>query len=134
LKDPKEKGIRKVLNFGHTLGHAIESYFLDNNNKDNLTHGEAIAIGMVCESYLSYKVLKLPIEKLNIVKNMISTMYEKVTIVQEDYAPIFELLKHDKKNNNGEVNFVLLNDFEEFKLDCKISNKLLIESIEYYNS
>ena len=69
LKDPKEKGIRKVLNFGHTLGHAIESYFLDNNNKDNLTHGEAIAIGMVCESYLSYKVLKLPIEKLNVVKN-----------------------------------------------------------------
>lgn len=134
LKDPKEKGVRKVLNFGHTLGHAIESYFLDNNNKDNLTHGEAIAIGMVCESYLSYKVLKLPIEKLNVVKNMISTMYEKVTIEQEDYAAIFELLKHDKKNNNGEVNFVLLNDFEEFKLDCKISNKLLVESIEYYNS
>ena len=134
LKDPREKGIRKVLNFGHTLGHAIESYFLDNNNKDNLTHGEAIAIGMVCESYLSYKVLKLPIEKLIVIKNMISTMYEKVTIQQEDYAAIFELLKHDKKNNNGEVNFVLLNDFEEFKLDCKISNKLLIESIEYYNS
>jgi len=61
-------------------------------------------------------------------------VHEKVTIQQEDYAAIFELLKHDKKNNNGEVNFVLLNDFEEFKLDCKISNKLLIESIEYYNS
>jgi 3-dehydroquinate synthase len=134
LKDPKEKGVRKVLNFGHTLGHAIESYFLDNKNKDNLTHGEAIAIGMVCESYLSYKVLKLPIEKLIVVKNMISTMYEKVTIERDDYAAIFELLKHDKKNSNGEVNFVLLNDFEEFKLDCKISNKLLIESIEYYNS
>jgi 3-dehydroquinate synthase len=134
LKDPREKGLRKVLNFGHTLGHAIESYFLENNNKDSLTHGEAIAIGMVCESYLSYKVLKLPIEKLIVIKNMISTMYEKVTIQQEDYAAIFELLKHDKKNNNGEVNFVLLNDFEEFKLDCKISNKLLIESIEYYNS
>ena len=134
LKDPREKGIRKVLNFGHTLGHAIESYFLENNNKDSLTHGEAIAIGMVCESYLSYKVLKLPIEKLIVIKNMISSMYEKVTIQQEDYAAIFELLKHDKKNNNGEVNFVLLNDFEEFKLDCKISNKLLIESIEYYNS
>ena len=134
LKDPKEKGVRKVLNFGHTLGHAIESYFLDNKNKDNLTHGEAIAIGMVCESYLSYKVLKLPIEKLIVVKNMISTMYEKVTIERDDYAAIFELLKHDKKNSNGEVNFVLLNDFEEFKLDCKISNKLLVESIEYYNS
>jgi 3-dehydroquinate synthase len=134
LKDPREKGLRKVLNFGHTLGHAIESYFLENNNKDSLTHGEAIAIGMVCESYLSYKVLKLPIEKLIVIKNMISTMYEKVTIERDDYAAIFELLKHDKKNSNGEVNFVLLNDFEEFKLDCKISNKLLIESIEYYNS
>ena len=134
LKDPKEKGLRKILNFGHTLGHAIESYFLDNNKKSNLTHGEAIAIGMVCESYLSYKVLKLPIEKLIIVKNMVSAMYEKVTIEKDDYFSIFELLKHDKKNTSGEVNFVLLNDFEEFKLDCKISNKLLIESIEYYNS
>jgi len=134
LKDPREKGLRKVLNFGHTLGHAIESYFLENNNKDSLTHGEAIAIGMVCESYLSYKVLKLPIEKLIIVKNMVSAIYEKVTIEKDDYFSIFELLKHDKKNTSGEVNFVLLNDFEEFKLDCKISNKLLIESIEYYNS
>jgi 3-dehydroquinate synthase len=61
-------------------------------------------------------------------------MYEKVTIEKDDYFSIFELLKHDKKNTSGEVNFVLLNDFEEFKLDCKISNKLLIESIEYYNS
>ena len=65
---------------------------------------------------------------------MISTMYKKVTIERDDYASIFELLKHDKKNSNGEVNFVLLNDFEEFELDCKISNKLLIESIEFYNS
>lgn len=134
LKDPKEKGLRKVLNFGHTLGHAIESYFLDNNKKSNLTHGEAIAIGMVCESYLSHKVLQLSKEKVMIVKNMIDVMYEKVVIDVSDYDPIFDLLKHDKKNSNGQVNFVLLNDFEDFKLDCKISNELLLESIEFYNS
>jgi 3-dehydroquinate synthase len=134
LKDPKEKGLRKVLNFGHTLGHAIESYFLDNNKKSNLTHGEAIAIGMVCESYLSHKVLQLSKEKVMIVKNMIDVMYEKVVIDVSDYDPIFDLLKHDKKNSNGQVNFVLLNDFEDFKLDCKISNELLQESIEFYNS
>ena len=80
LKDPREKGLRKVLNFGHTLGHAIESYFLENNNKDSLTHGEAIAIGMVCESYLSHKVLQLSKEKVMIVKNMINALYEKVVI------------------------------------------------------
>ncbi|MBT7425427.1 MAG: 3-dehydroquinate synthase, partial [Flavobacterium sp.] len=134
LQDPKENGLRKVLNFGHTLGHAIESYFLESKNKINLTHGEAIAIGMVCESYLSHKVLQLSKEKVMIVKNMIDVMYEKVVIDVSDYDPIFDLLKHDKKNSNGQVNFVLLNDFEDFKLDCKISNELLIESIEFYNS
>ena len=134
LQDPKENGLRKVLNFGHTLGHAIESYFLESKNKKNLTHGEAIAIGMVCESYLSHKVLQLSKEKVMIVKNMIDVMYEKVVIDVSDYDPIFDLLKHDKKNSNGQVNFVLLNDFEDFKLDCKISNELLIESIEFYNS
>jgi len=134
LQDPKENGLRKVLNFGHTLGHAIESYFLESKNKINLTHGEAIAIGMVCESYLSHKVLKLSKEKVMIVKNMIDAMYEKVVIDVSDYDPIFDLLKHDKKNSNGQVNFVLLNDFEDFKLDCKISNELLIESIEFYYS
>ena len=134
LKDPKENGLRKVLNYGHTLGHAIESYFLESRDKKNLTHGEAIAIGMVCESYLSHKVLQLSKEKVMIVKNMIDVMYEKVFIGVSDYDPIFDLLKHDKKNSNGQVNFVLLNDFEDFKLDCKISNELLIESIEFYNS
>ena len=134
LQDPKENGLRKVLNFGHTLGHAIESYFLESKNKINLTHGEAIAIGMVCESYLSHKVLQLSKEKIMIVKNMIDVMYEKVVIDVSDYNPIFDLLKHDKKNSNGQVNFVLLNDFEDFKLDCKISNELLIQSIEFYNS
>ena len=69
-----------------------------------------------------------------IVKNLIASLYKKVSIEQEDYDRIFDLLKHDKKNKNGQLNFVLLNDFEDFKLDCNVSNKLLEESIEFYNS
>jgi len=134
LEDPKENGLRKILNFGHTLGHAIESYFLESKDKENLTHGEAIAIGMVCESYLSSEVLSLPKEKVLEVKNMITSMYEKVLIKPSDYAAILDLLKHDKKNVNGQVNFVLLNDFEKYQLDCIVSNELIIESIEFYNS
>ncbi len=134
LEDPKEKSIRKVLNFGHTLGHAIESFFLQNQNKENLTHGEAIAIGMVCESYLSSKVCKLPFEKASFVKKYIENLYKKVQITDEDIPTILEYLKHDKKNSGGRVNFVLLNDFEQFELDCQASNELILESINFYRN
>ena len=60
LKDPREKGLRKVLNFGHTLGHAIESYFLINKNKTALLHGEAIAVGMILATYISFKLFDFP--------------------------------------------------------------------------
>lgn len=134
LKDPREAGLRKILNFGHTLGHAIESFYLEAEDKESLKHGEAIAIGMVCESYLSSKLLSLSDEKVAQVKDIVNSTYEKVTIAEEDYASIIELLKHDKKNVNGEVNFVLLNDFEDYKLDCKVPENLIVDSLNYYNS
>ena len=133
LKDPKEKNLRKILNFGHTLGHAIESFYLESEDKENLTHGEAIAIGMVCESYMSSKLLGFPSEKVNEVKEIILAIYNRVQLLKEDFSAIMELLKHDKKNVNGQVNFVLLNDYEDYKLDCKVSEELIIESMEYYN-
>lgn len=134
LGDPKEKGLRKILNYGHTLGHAIESYFLESEDKESLTHGEAIAIGMVCEAYLSEKLLNLPKEKTQELKSLVESIYPKVAILQEDYAAIMDLLKHDKKNVGGQVNFVLLNNFEDFKLDCTASEDLIVESLNYYNS
>lgn len=133
LRDPKEKNLRKTLNFGHTLGHAIESFYLESEDKKNLTHGEAIAIGMVCECYMSSKMLGFPVEKLNEVKDVVISIYEKTTLLIEDFSAIMELLKHDKKNVNGQVNFVLLNDFEDFKIDCNVSKKLIIESMGFYN-
>lgn len=133
LEDPKEQNLRKILNFGHTLGHAIESFYLESEDKENLTHGEAIAIGMVCESYMSSKLLSFPAEKVNEVKDVVVSIYNKTNLLKEDFSSIIDLLKHDKKNVNGQVNFVLLNDYEDFKLDCKVPEELIIESMEFYN-
>ncbi|QNM86333.1 3-dehydroquinate synthase [Polaribacter pectinis] len=134
LQDPKEKSLRKILNFGHTIGHAIESFYLESADKENLTHGEAIAIGMVCESYISSKLLNFPETKLNEIKEVVLSIYDKINLLKEDFSGIMELLKHDKKNVNGQVNFVLLNDYENHKLDCKVSEDLIVESMEFYNS
>ncbi|QTD38001.1 3-dehydroquinate synthase [Polaribacter batillariae] len=134
LQDPKEKSLRKILNFGHTIGHAIESFYLESEDKENLTHGEAIAIGMVCESYISNKLLNFPKDKLKEIKDVILSIYNKINLLKEDFSKIIELLKHDKKNVNGQVNFVLLNDYENHKLDCKVSEELIVESMEFYNS
>ena len=133
LQDPKEQNLRKILNFGHTLGHAIESFYLESEEKENLTHGEAIAIGMVCELYMSLKLLGFPAEKLKEVKQVVLSIYNRTLLLKGDFPNIMALLKHDKKNINGQVNFVLLNDYEDFKLDCKVSETLIIESMEFYN-
>jgi 3-dehydroquinate synthase len=133
LQDPKEQGIRKILNFGHTIGHAIESFYLESADKENLTHGEAIAIGMVCESYMSSRLLAFSKEKLSEIKDIIIGIYPKISLLSMDFCGIMELLKHDKKNVNGQVNFVLLNDYGDCKLDCKVPQELIVESMEYYN-
>lgn len=132
LKDPKEQNIRKVLNWGHTIGHGVESYFLENPEKENLTHGEAIAIGIVCETFLSSKILDFPSDKLQEVKKAIIAIYGKIDIKEDDFSSILELMKHDKKNIGGEINFVLLNNFENFELNCKVSNQLIKDSLNYY--
>ena len=134
LKDPKEQNIRKILNFGHTLGHAIESFYLESEDKVSLTHGEAIAIGMVCESYMSSKILNFPIKNVVEIKKVILSIYNKTNLLLEDFSGILELLKHDKKNVKGRVNFVLLNDYEDYKLDCEVPEDLIKESMEFYNA
>jgi 3-dehydroquinate synthase len=107
-QDPTEKNIRKSLNFGHTLGHAIESYFLENKNKTTLLHGEAIAVGMILESYISYdKKLITETEYLEI-KTTIKAIFDDIVFAENDIDPILELLIHDKKNEYGTVQFALI--------------------------
>ncbi len=133
-KDPKENSLRKVLNYGHTLGHAIESYFLESEDKEKLTHGEAIAVGMVTATYISSEMLGFPKEKLSEMTTNILKMYPKIPLYKSDFEPIIKLLKHDKKNVKGEVRFVLLQDFEDFKLDIVVPEKTVQNSLEYYVS
>ena len=114
------------------MGHGVESYFLENPNKEALTHGEAIAIGMVCEAFISAKTQGFPTEKLEEIKEAIIAIYGKVTIDKSDIEPIMKLLKHDKKNEAGVVKFVLLKDYEDFVINAEASEQIIEESLNFY--
>jgi 3-dehydroquinate synthase len=133
-QDPRENGIRKTLNYGHTLGHAIESLFLEDTSKTTLLHGEAIAIGMVLATYISNKLLGFPEQKLNDVKSTMINLYGKVSFNENDYQNIINLLKFDKKNSHGNINFVLLNDIASCKIDCKVDNTFILEAFDFYKA
>lgn len=133
-EDPTEKGLRKILNFGHTLGHAIESYFLGNADKTPLLHGEAIAIGMIMESYISTKVCGLSNDELNAITTGILKTFSKVQINENDQKIIVNLLKHDKKNSHGIIKFVLLEAIGSPKIDCKVDNAIIGEAFNFYNN
>lgn len=129
-QDPTEKGIRKALNFGHTLGHAIESHFLENDGKEALLHGEAIAIGMVLEAYISWKKDLLAESEFQQIASAINSIFDAVDIGDSDMASILELLRHDKKNEYGNVLFALLNGIGKIKIDQQVENDLILKAFE----
>lgn len=133
-KDPFENGLRKTLNYGHTLGHAIESYFLSHQQKTTLLHGEAIVVGMILASYLSTKLLGFPEATTISIKSLFLNYYGKVDINKNEYEAIIELLKYDKKNDYGNVNFVLLKAIGVAQLDCKVTDDLIVEAFDFYAS
>jgi 3-dehydroquinate synthase len=133
-QDPTEKNIRKSLNFGHTLGHAIESYFLENENKTTLLHGEAIAVGMILESYISlHKKLINPEEYIEI-KSAIKSIYDDILFDENDIEPILELLIHDKKNEYGNIQFALIEGIGKIKINQSVENELILEAFQDYKS
>lgn len=134
LEDMHEGGLRKTLNFGHTIGHAIESYFLENDEKENLTHGEAIAIGMIIELYYSHQILGFPMALCTELKEFVLNFYGRVDLKKEDFLPIIDLLQFDKKNVAGKVNFVLLDALESCQLDRQVTPELLEKGLSYYQS
>lgn len=131
-QDPLEKGLRKSLNFGHTLGHAIESYFLEQPEKKKLLHGEAVAAGMVMAIYLSTELEDFPEEKRDEVRNIIHSMYGKIDLQEEDEEKIIHLMKFDKKNEGGKINFVLLRRIGTPVIDRQVPNSLISEAFRYY--
>jgi len=134
LEDPKEKGLRKVLNYGHTIGHAVESFYLNSTTLPSLLHGEAIGIGMVVEGYFSHRLFNFPLEDLNKLKLFIHQTYGKTAIAKTDHEAIISLCKHDKKNTAGLVKYVLLRELEKFKLDCEVESQLVEEGLAFYQA
>jgi 3-dehydroquinate synthase len=132
LQDPTEQNLRKILNFGHTLGHAVESYFLENRTRDTLLHGEAIAIGMILEAYLSNKLRGLPNSELKDIKSTFLNRYPKTDFSEKDIEAILSLLKYDKKNSHGNINFVLLEKIGTPVIDVKIPHELFQGAFAYY--
>ena len=132
-QDPKEKGIRKVLNFGHTVGHAIETFSLEHENKKHLLHGEAIAVGMVCEAYLSQEICKLSKTDLEEITEFIIGRFRPVKLDEMDFHRLIELMRHDKKNEKGDINFSLLSVIGKCEINKKAKADQIIESLNYYS-
>lgn len=133
-EDPTEKGLRKILNFGHTLGHAIESFSLTQKTEKQLLHGEAIAIGMILESYISYKEMNFLFQKCDEIKQVLQHYFPVKNFSEEDIREIFSLLKHDKKNTSEQINFVLLKNIGSPVIDCPTDFNTIKEAFSYYIS
>lgn len=132
LKDPTEQNLRKTLNYGHTLGHAIESYCLSHTDLKTLLHGEAIAIGMILESHISTRITGLPNTQLDQINKVLTDMYDPVSFTKNDIEHIIDLLKHDKKNFNGKVKFVLLESIGKGIIDQEVPNELIYDAFDFY--
>lgn len=127
-QDPKEENIRKALNFGHSIGHAIETYSLKNNI--DLYHGEAVALGMISELYLSYIKKDFPEQKLKDITSKIKAIYPVFTTT-DCKDELIEIMQHDKKNTSYKINFTLLKDIGNFEIDNYCEIKEIKEALDY---
>jgi 3-dehydroquinate synthase len=133
MQDPQEYGIRKALNFGHTIGHAIETCSLEESDMASFLHGEAIAVGMICEAYLSHKICGLPADQLKEITDFILDKYKSLAIDHMDQQHLIELMGHDKKNEKGTINFSLLSAIGTCEINKKASKEEIFASLAYYS-
>lgn len=131
-QDPTEKGLRKILNFGHTLGHAVETHFLGKSEKERLYHGEAIAVGMIMEAFLSVKKGLIDEALLADIEEFIFAVYGRVTIVDEDVDAIIAHTRQDKKNRGKEIRFSLLTGKGVCGYDVVVTPSEMKKAIAYY--
>lgn len=130
-KDPTEKGLRKILNFGHTLGHAVETHFLEKEGK-RLLHGEAIAVGMIMEAFIAHDRKMIDSETLSQIEEFIFTEYGKVLITEDEIVEILKHTKQDKKNKGAKIRFSLLKGRGDCDFDIICDEREMKAAIEYY--
>ncbi|MCW8311755.1 3-dehydroquinate synthase [Sphingobacterium thalpophilum] len=131
LEDPKEKGLRKILNFGHTIGHAIEGYSLQ-HDKRPLLHGEAIAVGMICEGFLSHKLNGLSLTDLDDLIATFRRYFNDYSFSSSIDTTLLELMRNDKKNLSNQIGFALLDRIGSCQYDIFVSEEDIIESLDFY--
>ncbi len=131
VSDPTEQGLRKILNFGHTIGHAIEGYSLL-HDANPLLHGEAIAIGMICEAWLSHKHTGLAEAELQDITAAFLSRYERYRYTPNQYDEFLELMKNDKKNEDGKIGFALLERIGSAVYNIYVSEEDIKEALDYY--
>jgi 3-dehydroquinate synthase len=128
--DPFEKGIRKALNLGHTIGHAFESHALKKGQP--VLHGYAVAWGVVCELYLSCAKCGFPTEKMRQTVRYIKEFYSMGYIECNDYETLYEYMTHDKKNTAGSINFTLLADIGDIRINQSASKEEIFEALDFF--
>jgi len=130
-EDPLEQGLRKLLNFGHTIGHALESVFL--TDEDPLLHGEAVAMGMVCESYLAHRHCGLELEVVQDLIRLVSRLYGHREIPSDRLPDMLRLMQNDKKNLGRDIRFSLLEAPGRGRYDVVCSPEEIASGLAFYN-
>lgn len=132
LNDLREQHIRKALNFGHTIGHAFESYAMKTSHP--ILHGYAVVYGMIAELYLSVKQCGLKIDELNSIAGWLLSKYGKFDIQGSDFEALYQLMTHDKKNEGQRINFTLIPEIGKVEINVDCPKELIFEALEYYRS
>jgi 3-dehydroquinate synthase len=131
--DPTEKKERKYLNFGHTVGHALESWSLKHDHEP-LTHGQAITAGMICEAWLSEKLQLLPQGKTEVIYSALRKLFPVYKLPKSVQPEIMKIMRHDKKSSSGDIHMALLKDIGNAVLQERIPEEMVLESLHFYNS
>jgi 3-dehydroquinate synthase len=132
LEDPFERGLRKALNFGHTIGHAIESYWLATEHR--LLHGEAIAAGMVMEAWLSVQLDALTEGDLKQITDHCLTIYGHQAIPESAFPALVNLMRQDKKNEDDRINFTLLSAPGAARINRTAEVEMIERAMRWYNA
>ena len=129
LADPTEQGLRKALNLGHTVGHALESLALTTKP---VLHGYAVAWGLVCELYLSCIKCGFPVSQMRQTVSFITQHYGRMAITCDDYPTLLSLMSHDKKNlTAGEINFTLLGGIGDVRINQTATRQEIEEALDF---
>ena len=128
--DPTEQNVRKSLNFGHTIGHAFESFAMKAGRP--VLHGFAVAYGMIVELYLGHKICGFPMDKLKEINGVVQDIYGKFEFSEDDFDKLFYLMTHDKKNEKNQINFTLLEDIGQIKINQTCNKEEIFEALKFY--